>query len=453
MKIRSYKISVALAAAALISVCGVKYAAASSGPHNVLYFETNNATPGQNAVIEYGRKANGSIFPLGIFGTRGTGYKNVNQRLGPDDTEQEVIVSPDGTLLFAINQGSNDVSVFHILPSGTLSLVPGSPFASYGIQPASLTFVDNLLFVVNRGDGILPTAAAPTGVTGTPGATNYTAFQVMPNGSLSHVAGSTVVLADGSSPSEMVASISGSYLFGNDFFVPDASVTPPAPIFPAARSELDSLSFDAGGLLTETSENPLPSPTYDGAPFMLGLLAHPSEQIVYSGLVALGRIGVWTYDDSGALTFSGQESDPNSVGAAGGVCWITTDPKTQYLYESSVVTDQVGVLSIASDPTVPVRVENFDLGGPKALLPSGLPEPYHYTTAPFNLKVDPSGQYLYVLNNQTCTNFSVNPDCNKGTAIHILGIAGDGTLTEMPYSPVILAPQLVPDHATGLVVF
>jgi hypothetical protein len=79
----------------------------------------------------------------------------------------------------------------------------------------------------------------------------------------------------------------------------------------------------------------------------------------------------------------------------------------------------------------PSFVQNFSLGGPEGTLPSGTPEPETYTTAPFNLSVDPSGQYLYVVNHETCTSVSIDAtNCPDGNAIHIMSTNPDGTLTE-----------------------
>ncbi len=422
-------------------------------PHNVLYTQTNNSASGENAVLAYRRDPkDGSLTLLGVFDTKGTGYLNVNQRIGPDDTDQELIVSSNHRYLFVTNAGSDDISVFRIDEDGRLDLIRDTPFPSGGKQPSSLALVGHRLYVVNRGDGILPTAVVPTGVTGTPGATNYTGFRLDEESEFDPIAGSTIVLADGSSPSQIVPSVDRKFLFGDNFLVPDATVTPPAPVFPAARSFLDSLTImhHKGGLSAGT---PVALPAaYDSKPLILGLRAHPTFNILYGGLVAAGRLGVWSYDASGNLSFVGAESDPNNIGAAGGLCWIAIDPNAQYAYTASVVPDVIGVLSI-KDPSNPERIQNFAIGGPKAPLPAGTPEPYKFTTAPFNLAVDPSGRFLYVMSDQTCTSASVDPvNCPQGTGIHIMQINSDGTLTETPGSPLIIPSSLVPDHAKGMVV-
>lgn len=450
-------VAICVAAGIVATGCGGSSSGGSSVATNVMYIETNNPALGQNSVIAYRLDpSTGAPTMLGEYDTGGTGFFNSDQRLGPDDHDKEIAASSNHRFLFVANQGSNDVSVFKIGSNGSLSLI-GSPISSDGIQPASLSYVNGRLYVVNRGDGILMTGTEAA-VTGTPGATNYTGFDVNSDGTLTHIARSTVVLDDGSSPSQVIAAVGGSGLFGNNFFVPDGSVTPPAPIFPAARSYLDPLAISSSGGLTLGTAVTLPSPTYDGAPYILGLATHPTQKVLYAGIVGFGTVGVWTYDNSGALTFSSAENS-NGVAPAGGLCWIALDPNAKFMYTSSVGPDQIGVLSIGADPTVVTRLQDFDLGGPKDTLVNQ-PEPYKYTTAPFNLQVAPSGKFLYVLSNQTCVNASIDPQCVNGTTIHTLAIAADGTLSEATGSPLIISTAamgaqggIVPYHATGMIVF
>ena len=74
-------------------------------PHaaNFAYTETENTNPGQNAVVAYSQNSNGQVTEIGSFKTDGTGFTD-NGLLGPQDSDKEVIASPDGRLLFAVNQ-------------------------------------------------------------------------------------------------------------------------------------------------------------------------------------------------------------------------------------------------------------------------------------------------------------------------------------------------------------
>ena len=91
---------------------------------------------------------------IGSFATDGTGVANAQGLLGPDDSDKEVIASPDGRLLFAVNQGSNSIAVFRVHGDGSLTLVDGTAFSSGGTEPVSLSIDGSRLYVVNRGDEI-----------------------------------------------------------------------------------------------------------------------------------------------------------------------------------------------------------------------------------------------------------------------------------------------------------
>jgi len=148
---------------ALFHATGVP-ASARTGRANLVYILNNNPAAGQNAVLGYSRNADGTLVDLAgsPFFTGGTGYRNTNERIGPDDTDGELIVSADKQFLFAVNEGSDSVAVFRIRLDGSLRPVQGSPFSSGGKEPCSLAVAGDFLYVVNRGDGILPTADIPT---------------------------------------------------------------------------------------------------------------------------------------------------------------------------------------------------------------------------------------------------------------------------------------------------
>ena len=430
---------------------------AKTGRANLLYIINNDPTTGQNAVLGYSRAADGTLtdLPGSPFFTGGTGYRNVNERIGPDDSDGELIISPDHRYLFATNTGSNNISVFQVRLDGSLHLVPGSPFPSGGIQPVSLALANGFLYVVNRGDGILPTQVAPTYTPGTRGATNYSVMSVGNDGSLTLLPDETLNAPDGSSPSQVVASPDGQFLFGDNFLSP--SENPPfAGIFPFAHSLLLSLSMDEddGSMNSNPSVGiPNAAPFNGGGvfrPFLLGMRPHPTQNILYVEAPASAALVAFTWDDTGALTYQGA-----AVATGAGVhCWAAIDPAGKFLYSSAIGQDQISVFSLAN-PMAPTFVQNTSLGGPRGMLPAGTPEPVAFTTAPFNLAVDPSGKYLYVVNHETCTSTSIDPtNCPAGNAIHILSINSDGTLTELSSSPFIFPATMVPNdtHPKGIVV-
>ncbi len=118
-----------------------------------------------NAVAVFDRAADGTLTAAGTIATGGTGTG------GGLGSQGAVALSDDGRRLFALNAGSNDVSVFSVGPAG-LSLA--SRTASGGTLPISLTVHGNVLYVLNAGgDGNISgfTVGATGGLTPIPGST------------------------------------------------------------------------------------------------------------------------------------------------------------------------------------------------------------------------------------------------------------------------------------------
>jgi 6-phosphogluconolactonase (cycloisomerase 2 family) len=59
-------------------------------------------------------------------------------------------IDATGNFLFVANQGDNTISGFLIKPDGTLSAVPGSPFASSGRGPGFVAATANFVYVADQ---------------------------------------------------------------------------------------------------------------------------------------------------------------------------------------------------------------------------------------------------------------------------------------------------------------
>ena len=155
-----------------------------AGP-GAVYTLTNQAA--SNAVAVFTRGADGRLTWSGSVATGGTG---TGASLG---SQGAVSLSHDGRLLFAVNAGSNDVSVFAVSPAG-LALV--SRTASGGALPISLTVRGNVLYVLNAG-----------------GSGNISGFTVGTSGDLTPIAGATLPLSGSTvGPAEVQFSPDGSRL-------------------------------------------------------------------------------------------------------------------------------------------------------------------------------------------------------------------------------------------------
>ena len=117
---------------------GAGIAAAAPAAVGAVYTLTN-ATTG-NAVQVFNRAADGSLTIAGAFATGGLG---TGAGLGSQDA---LVLSRDHRWLFAVNAGSNDVTVFAVWPGG---LTWVDKVTSGGTDPISLSIHDNLLYVLN----------------------------------------------------------------------------------------------------------------------------------------------------------------------------------------------------------------------------------------------------------------------------------------------------------------
>ena len=98
-----------------------------------------------NAVIAFGRAADGTLSPVGSFATggRGNGMPHL-------PSQGSVFATDDESRLLVVNAGSDDVSVFGIRPDG-LVLLGRAP--SGGSSPTSVAVHGDLVYVLNRGGG------------------------------------------------------------------------------------------------------------------------------------------------------------------------------------------------------------------------------------------------------------------------------------------------------------
>ena len=117
---------------------------------HVVYTETNDVT---NAILAFRRDDEGRLTLLSgaPFPTGGKGVVDSSFKLGPLDTDQNVLIDYDRRLLFAVNSGSNSIAVFRIRPhDGSLEPVRGSPFPSGGINPVSIGLRGDQIVIINQ---------------------------------------------------------------------------------------------------------------------------------------------------------------------------------------------------------------------------------------------------------------------------------------------------------------
>jgi 6-phosphogluconolactonase len=115
----------------------------AAGRTGDVYVPTNQPTG--NSIMVFHRDTAGVLTFVGSVASGGIGAGTGADPLG---SQGSVVLSGDNRLLFAVNAGSNSISVFAV--SGD-SLTLLATVSSGGTFPISLTVRDNLLYVLNAG--------------------------------------------------------------------------------------------------------------------------------------------------------------------------------------------------------------------------------------------------------------------------------------------------------------
>src|SRR6476620_8812216 len=216
MKIFRFGVLVALIVAGSALAAG----SASAASRVVGQVYVNDNTAGVNTIAAFDRHADGTLTPLPgspfAAGGAGTGHG-----IGSQGALQ---LSSDGRYLLAVDAGSNQISVLRIKPHGELQPVEGGPVPSGGIEPVSIAVHSDLIYVANAGNG----------------GSNYAGFTLNPGGHLRPLNDSTVTLPDGSQPGDVLFSGDGSHLVG----------------IRVATSLIDSFSVGNDDRLTAASGSP-----------------------------------------------------------------------------------------------------------------------------------------------------------------------------------------------------
>ena len=398
---------------------GTEFPGATS--RSIVYIESNIPVDNQNSILAYRRKEDGTLeaLPGSPFLTGGRGVGNPQQILGPNDSDQPLVLSADKQRLFAVNSGSNTIAVFNVSSDGALQAVPGSPFASCGVNPVALAIVRNRLYVVNKNqDPERPSATRP----------NYSVFTIADNGSLTPLPNSTIETVVGASPSQAHVSPNGRVLFGADFLAFQS---------PTPAGTLRAFALDADGQLKPAPGTPQAIEGMGGA---LGLWAHPRQEVLYVGFPMQGKVGVYTYNgNSGELQFR------SAVNAGKAVCWLRTNKAGTRLYALNTAENTASVYDV-TNPTAPVEIQKFALKKPGPLFDSMSPAGMVTSSQPFYEELSADERFLYVLNQHAAPDFSANYNY-----VHTLAVDRDGRLSEPtePMQPPVAAtvrPQGIAEY-------
>lgn len=392
------KIAVAgVVAAAWLSSCSKQQGGVGEAEQNkIVYVLSNDYHDNANAVLAYRRKPDGTLqaLPGSPFLTRGAGLGNPSEALGPDDTDDPLVISPDGQYLLAVNGGSNTIAVFSIHSDGSLTPVSGSPFPSGGQTPCSIAINGRVVYIANKSlDPLHPITQLP----------NYVSFTIDGAGRLAQIPGGKVEVPAGSAPSQVLVSNDRAHLFATDFLAFMLPTEEPV-------GTLVSFNLESSGAFKAAPGSPYVLPSGDGG--ALGLAENPRSPVLYAGFPVAGAVGIYNVNvATGVLSLA------NTVSSGAAACWLRTNANGTRLYVLNSGENSVAVFDIVN-PTAPVPLGKLvlkDSGGSGTSLASG----------DFALNFSPEGNILYVVSQDI--DLAAGGDYNY---LHSLTVTADGTLTE-----------------------
>ncbi len=350
-----------------------------------VYLDDN--TVGTNTIGAFYRHADGSLtpmpgspFPAGGAGT-GAGLPS----------QGAVQLSSDGRYLLAVDAGSSDISVLQIMWDGSLQLVPGGVVPSGGPTPVSIAVHGNLVYVAN--------ASVKPNFTGG----DFTGFTLSPWGQLQPLAGSTVNLATGSDPDDVLFNSIGTTLVGNL----------------TGTSLIESFSVGWNGLLTAAPGSPLSAQGLGpfGSEFRP---TDPNQQFDSNAHNGAGSGTVSAFNVAWGGALSSITGSPFADGQTA-PCWVEITHDGQFLFAVNTGSGTISRYWIAPNGTL-------SLLGSTAVSDSG-------GVGAVDARLSPDGRTLYV-------------DESGIGAVGAFAVNG-GNLTELPSSPTLLPHGATP---AGIVV-
>jgi 6-phosphogluconolactonase (cycloisomerase 2 family) len=299
-------------------------------------YAMSNAPEG-NTIFAYDRDLHGRLTLADTYVTAGLGSGG---NIDPLGSQGSLILSANQRWLIAVNAGSNDISVFRVLPR-ELELVGN--FDSGGPFPSSLTLHRNLLYVLNAGQS----GNGP----------NITSFTLNRHGALKPLPDSTRALGPG-----------GFHQVG---FNPRGDALVVTQGDPAGVNAIHVFAIDEDGLADAA---PTTSPSAGVVPFSFIFDWRGHLLVTEAGSGAVSSYGLRP-DNTLAII---DASVPNGNSAT---CWIAGT------WFGGVFTSNTGSDNISS---YKVKAIHGRLSLREANAASG--------NKPIDMAVTPSGRFLYVLN-------------------------------------------------------
>jgi len=328
-------------------------------------FIMNNSVE-KNEVIAFGRAADGSLRESGKFATEGRGSGG---NTDPLESQGALTLSQDHSLLFAVNAGSGDVTVFRVRGSG---LTFADKVSSGGSEPNAVAQHGNLVYVLNVG-----------------GSSNVVGF-TLDHDHLNQIHDSTRFLTTNNSGAASLAfSPNGKFL----------------AVTERATNNIDVFAVEPDGTLSAIVVNP------SAGPGAFSVVFAPNGAALVSETGAAGAhngSAISSYAVLANGTVAAISTSVPTLGAAN--CWNVTTPDGRFVYVSNAGTGNISGFSISNSGAL-TPIGGTVLG----TNPSGATN--------LDIAISSDGKFLYTLNSGIGT-IGIFAIRNDGTLVSVPSAAG-----------------------------
>ena len=288
-----------------------------------------------NVVMEYSRSSDGSLSFMASHPAGGTGTG------GGLGNQGALVLSDDGTVLLAVNSGSNTISSFVINNTG-LNLA--STVASGGMRPVSITKYNNMVFVLNAG-----------------GNGNISGFWISSNGMLQPIAGSARPLSSNSAGAAQIE------------FVNDGKVV---VVTEKATNKIITYTVNGAGIPgmmhAITSSNPTPFG------FAVGREGNIFVSEAVGGAPGASTLSSYYISYDGVITLVDGPVSANQSAA----CWVAITNNGKYAYTTNTASNNLSTFDINNAGSISVNTAI------SATTPAG----------PIDAALSDNSKFLYILN-------------------------------------------------------
>jgi len=334
---------------------GAAYPTLASAQSTGAVFVMTNAAD-KNEVIAYPRAANGTLGDSVSYDTNGRGSGGTTD---PLESQGSLTLSQDHSLLFAVNAGSGNVSVFSV-HKANLTFLNKTP--SGGAQPSAIAENGGLVYVLNSG-----------------GAGSLVGFNLDLGGQLKQIKNSTTFLTATTTGGASLA------------FSPDGKFL---VVTERVANNIDVFNVQPDGTLSPIVVNANPAPgtfSVAFAPNGVAIVSETGSATATNG----SAISSYTVNTKGTLTPI-THSLPT---LASGNCWNAITPDGTKVYTSNSGSDNISGFNIAKDGTL------TPVGG---TIVGNNPSGSHNV----DIAITANGKFLYTINSQSGNVgvFAINQD-------------------------------------------